>query len=52
MSQPLYLIRATRRCATHPPGSLLWFTGPRSSIARGWRAVSGAHRPEHYSGTV
>jgi hypothetical protein len=43
MSQPLYLIVACRNCKTHRPGTEIIFTGPRSSVPRGWRVICRAH---------
>lgn len=39
MAQAQYLIEATRKCATHPPGSRIIYTGPRSGVAKGWRII-------------
>ncbi|TPJ51745.1 MULTISPECIES: hypothetical protein [unclassified Mesorhizobium] len=47
MSQPLYRIVATRRCKTHRPGTTLDFTGPRSSLTKGWRVV-GRYQGKNY----
>lgn len=38
-SQPLYRIRATRRCRTHPPGTEIDYTGPRNAVTRGWKII-------------
>ncbi|MBN9550878.1 MAG: hypothetical protein J0H31_18930 [Alphaproteobacteria bacterium] len=47
MSQPLYRIVATRRCKTHRPGSQIDFTGPRSSVPKGW-SVLGRYKGRHW----
>jgi hypothetical protein len=39
MSQPQYWIRATARCQTHAPGTVLAYTGPRNGVAHGWRVI-------------
>jgi hypothetical protein len=45
MAQSQYLIVATKRCRTHREGTLLLFTGPRQSVAKGWRVIARADRP-------
>lgn len=44
-SQPQYKIRANSRCKTHPVGTILIFTGPRSTIANGWTALDKVKQP-------
>jgi hypothetical protein len=51
-AQPQYWIQATKRCTTHPAGTWILYTGPRSGIAKGWRVVSGAIRQVYGSGTT
>lgn len=38
-AQPQYAIRANRQCKTHPPGTELVYTGPRSGIGPGWNVI-------------
>ena len=38
-AQTQYLIVANRNCATHPRGTRLVYTGPRSGVPRGWSVI-------------
>ena len=46
MAQPQYWIQATRRCATHKPGTVICYTGPRAGVGKGWRVLGRAYEAQ------
>ncbi len=50
MAQKRYWIVATRRCTTHPEGTVLCYTGSRADVARGWKVVSPVAVQPHTQG--
>lgn len=46
---PQYRIIATKRCKTHPPGSLLIYTGPRNGVASGWRVLGRVYEADTFA---